>query len=479
MSAIPSTPLPPAPVRWRWLGLAALLAAEAMNLLDSTIVQVAAPVIHAELGGRVSDIQWFSAAYTLVFALLLITGGRLGDIWGRRRVFRVGVTGFGLASLACALAPSAGVLIAARVVQGAASAVVIPQTFGLILAMFEGRERARALGSIGPVMGLAAVSGPVLGGVLTHADLFGASWRAVFAVNLPLAAAVLVLAPLLVEDRAPRRAGLDPVGTALAALGTGLVVYPLIDTGTVASRPEWTWGSVAAGVAVLVGFGLHQRGRARRGRGPLIEVGLFAHAGFAWALATSTLFFAVTTGLMLVVVLHLQLGLGAGPLVAGLGLLPWSAGMAVASWVAGARLMPRYGTRLMFPGLAVLLAGVVAAVPAYQAAAGPGAFPWLGLAALGVAGVGIGLFSVPFFSAALARAGAQEAGSAAGLLNAVQQVGGTLGVAVLGGVFLHSGGGPGAAVQAAFWVAAGLLVATAAAAVSIERPVGRFRWFRR
>jgi MFS family permease len=145
------------------VGPAALLVAEAMNLLDSTIVQVAGPAIHADLGGPVSYIQWFSAAYTLAFALLLITGGRLGDIAGRRRVFRIGVTGFMLASLACALAPSAGMLIGFRVVQGAAAAVVIPQTFGLIRAMFDGDETAKALGGIGPVMGLAAICGPVLG----------------------------------------------------------------------------------------------------------------------------------------------------------------------------------------------------------------------------------------------------------------------------------------------------------------------------
>jgi MFS family permease len=168
------------PHRLRWAGLAVLLVAEAMNLLDSMIVQVAAPAIHADLAGPDSDIQWFSAAYTLPFAVLLVTGGRLGDIVGRKRVFLFGVTGFVVASACCALAPSAGVLIAARAVQGAAAALVIPQTFGLIRAMFDGSELSRALGSIGPVMGLAAVCGPVLGGVLTHADLFGSSWRSVF-----------------------------------------------------------------------------------------------------------------------------------------------------------------------------------------------------------------------------------------------------------------------------------------------------------
>jgi MFS family permease len=158
-----------------------------MGLLDATIVQVAAPTIHASLGGAVADVKWFSTAYTLPFAVLLITGDRLGDIIGRRRVFRLGVPGFRLGSAACALAPSAGVLIGLRVVRGIAAAAFIPQAMGLIRAMFTGRELPRALGTIGPVMGLAAVCGPVLGGLLIHADLLGSSWRAVFLVNLPLA----------------------------------------------------------------------------------------------------------------------------------------------------------------------------------------------------------------------------------------------------------------------------------------------------
>jgi MFS family permease len=146
--------------RWRSVALAALLVAEAMNLLDAMIVQVAAPVLHADLGGASSDIQWFSAAYTLPFAVLLITGGRLGDIVGRKRLFLAGVVRFTLASVACALAPTSADLIGARVVQGTAAALIIPQTFGLIRAMFEGYELAKALASIGPVMGLAAICGP-------------------------------------------------------------------------------------------------------------------------------------------------------------------------------------------------------------------------------------------------------------------------------------------------------------------------------
>ncbi|NUW31881.1 MFS transporter [Nonomuraea sp. SMC257] len=488
--------------RLRWAGLAALLVAEAMNLLDATIVTVAAPVVHADLGGDASAIPWFNAAYTLPFAVLLITGGRLGDLAGRRRVFALGVAGFALASAACALAPDVGTLIGLRAVQGAAAALVIPQTIGLIRTMFDGAELARAMGSIGPVMGLAAVAGPVLGAVLTHADLFGSSWRAAFLVNLPLAAAVLAAVPLLpgreAPDAADRKAAegtgaaahadagraasagaarprLDGTGTVLAALGTGLVVFPLIQ-GDATGGPARGWAMAVAGVALLVGFAFQQRRRARAGRAALVEASLFRDRGFPAALATSALFFAAMNGLSLVVVLEVQLGLGQDVLTAGLALLPWSAAMGIASWVAGARLVPRYGRRVMFAGLAVMLAGLAVTVIAYRSSATAGT---LGIVAAGlaVAGAGNGLFTTPFFTAALSRVRPHETGSAAGLLNAVQQAGSTLGTAVLGGAYLRAlTAGPGtehvSAGRWAFLLGAGLLAATAVAAalMRVARP---------
>lgn len=408
----------------RRAALAIVLAAEAMNVLDATITQVAAPAIHADLGGPASNIQWFGAAYTLPFAVLLITGGRLGDRYGRRRIFLIGVAGFALASLCCALAPDPAVLIAARVVQGAAAALVIPQTIGLIRAMFTGPALAAALGWNGPVVGLSAVTGPVLGAALTDAW----SWRAVFLVNLPVSVVILAVRRLLPEDRAAHPVRLDPQGTVLAAAGTGLVVHPLIT--------RWHWAEFAAGVAVLAGFGVHQRLR----RHPLVERSLFADRGFPAALVTSTLFFAVLTGLQLAVVLHLQLDEGRGVFETGLTLLPWSGGLAVSSYVTGRWLAPRFGRRTAFAGLALLLVDLTVG--------------WTTLPGLAIGGLGLGLFTVPFFTTALSRVRPHETGSAAGLLNAVQQLGATLGVAGLGTAFLHG--------YPVGWLAAGLVVATAA-----------------
>ncbi|GAA3785970.1 MFS transporter [Streptomyces coacervatus] len=453
----------PTAYRWRWLALTALLLGEAMNLLDATIVQVAAPAIHADLGGSVSGIQWFTTAYTLPFAVLLITGGRLGDIAGRKRLFVIGVAGFMLASAACAMAPSVVLLIAFRAVQGAAAAVIIPQTIGLIKTMFAGGELSKALGGIGPVMGLAAVCGPVLGGVLTHADLFGSSWRAAFLVNVPLSLAVLAISPRLRENRAPKRPALDLTGTLLAAAGTGLAVYPLIGA-DLSGLPLRSWAAIAAGLCLMAVFAVHQRRVAEAGRSPLVEPSLFAHRGFPAALVTSTTFFAVTNGLMTVILLQLQLGAGVGVLKAGLTLAPWSVGLAVASWIAGAHLVKRNGPRVMSLGLAVLMAGVLSAIAVYRTAeADAGSYPIPLLFALAVVGVGVGLFSPAFFTIALKRLQPQEIGSAAGLLNAVQQLGATLGVAVLGSVYLgsaHSGDAVAGlrAVQTAFWGAVVLVM---------------------
>jgi MFS family permease len=464
----PTRVVPSAPGH-RGLALAAVLTAEAMNLLDATIVQVAGPVIHSDLGGARSTIPWFSAAYTLAFALGLLTGARLGDIAGRRRVFRIGVVAFAAASLACALAPGAAALIALRASQGAAAAAVIPQTFGLIRAMYSGGELTRALGMIGPVMGLSAVLGPVLGGVITHADLFGSSWRAVFLVNLPLAAAVLAASAYLPEDRAPARPRLDPVGTVLAMAGTALFVCPLATGGPGPAG----WAVATAGAVILGVFVVHQRRAGRRGGAPLIEPALLRGRAFPAALATSTLFFAVMNGVMITVVLHLELGLHDGPLTAGLTLLPWSAGLAIGSWAAGTHLVTRYGTRVMHAGIAVLAIGLAGAVLAYRGAE-PGGYPAALPAALAVAGLGTGLFTPPFFSTALRGVGPQETGSAAGLLNAVQQLGGTLGVAVIGGVYLGAAGGARTAAQHALGAAAVILATTAVAAVTMTaRPAGR------
>ena len=408
--------------RWRWPALAALLVAEAMNLFDSTVMPVAGPAIRADLGAGESMLQWLTAGYTLPFALLLITGGRLGDIVGRRRVFVVGVLTFVACSALCAFAPNVAVLLAARAVQGASAALVIPQTFGLIRAMFAGTEVAKALGTVGPVMALSALCGPVVGGLLTDANVLGLGWRPVFLVNVPLGLAVLAVSPLILEDRSPARPRLDASGTLLASVGLGLLVFPLVE-GNDNGWPVWTWLCMALGLATLVLFALHQRGRTS----PLVEPGLFRGRSFPASLMGSLLFFAVMNGLVFVLVLFLELKQGRTPSSAALTLLPWSIGLGVGSLTAGAVLVPRFGPKVMLAGLLLVLTGLVGI-----------AFS-LTVVPLLVTGVGLGLFTVPFFGNALAGVAAHETGSASGLLNAVQQLGATIGFALLGTVFFRFG----------------------------------------
>ncbi|MFI7539080.1 MFS transporter [Streptosporangium sp. NPDC049376] len=403
----------------RWIALTGLLVAEAMNLLDSTITTVAAPVIRAGLYGTASDTQWIAAAYTLPFAVALVPGGRLGDIHGRRRLFVIGVCGFLLASTACTAAPTMTALLVARVVQGCFAGLVVPQTIGLIRAAFDGPALGRALSLIGPVMGLTSVAGPVLGGLITHADLAGLSWRAVFLVNVPLGLLTLVWARFLDEDRPARRPGLDVPGFLLSGAVAAAFVIPTINGGT-------SWVLLAAGFLGAAVLAAHVRRRGASGRDPVFEPSLFHDRGFPAALASSVLYFAVSTGVVFTVVLHVEDGLHRSVLASSLTVLPFSAGLAVSSLLAGQLLLPRTGPGLMFAGIVLLAAGLVwgVAVPS-----------WLP-AALGVSGLGGGLVTVPFFAVALSRVRPHETGSAAGLLNAVQQLGGTFGVAVLGGAYL-------------------------------------------
>ncbi|WP_405007638.1 MFS transporter [Kitasatospora purpeofusca] len=447
---------PPAPAgtpsagyRLRWAGLAVILAAEVMDLLDTTIVGVAAPAVRQDLGGSDAQIQWITASYTLAFAVLLITGGRLGDLFGRKRLFVLGATGFTVASVLCAAAPGAGTLVAARTVQGLFAALLIPQGLGLIKAMFPPKELGTAFGLFGPILGLSSVLGPTLGGYLTGADWFGLGWRAVFLINLPVGLlTVFAAGRILPADRATRTAAgagadagaaadartgrIDPVGVLVLGLAVLLLVYPLVQ-GRELGWPLWTFLSMAASVPTAWLFTVQQRGVLRRGGTPLIEPSLFGKRAFVSALATGLVFFAALSGLMLVFTLHLQLGLGWTPLHAGLSMIPLSIGVIVGAVLSGALLAPRYGRRVLHLGMVLAAAGALGLWATVDGASGLGS--WQLAPALALAGLGLGLIMAPFFDIALAGVEESETGSASGVLNAQQQLGGSMGVALLGTAF--------------------------------------------
>jgi EmrB/QacA subfamily drug resistance transporter len=426
--------------RLAWLALAVVLIAEVMDLLDTTIVGVASPAIRDDLGGTYASIQWLAAAYTLSFAVALITAARLGDLYGRRRLFVIGVIGFTLSSAACALAQNPGQLIGFRLVQGIFAALLIPQGFGLIRAAFPPDQLVKAFGFFGPVMGLSAVIGPVLGGALVDADLFGTGWRMIFLINLPLGIAALTGAIMFLrEDKSRHAERLDLLGTGIATAGAFLLVYPLVQ-GRELGWPGWIFGCLAAGVLLFALLGWHMVASKRRGGDPLVMPSLFKKRSFSSALLVGLLFFAGMSGLMLALTLYFQIGLGFSALRAGLTMAPWPLGVAIGAGLAMGVLVPKLGKYVIVLSALVMALGTAGAwLTLHLAGSGVSSLDFA--PALLVAGIGMGGVVVPFFDIALGDVDDAEVGSASGLLNAVQQLGGSVGVAVLTTVFVAMLGG--------------------------------------
>jgi len=440
-----------APARLRqptWSGFAVVLAAMIMNITDSTIVNVAAPSIQRDLSMSTSALEWIAAAYTLAIAVGLLTGGRLGDMFGRKRMLMIGLTGFVLSSAACAFAWSSESLIAARVIQGLSAAALTPQCFGLIRDIFPPAQMGKAFAALGPVIGLSTVAGPVVAGLLIKADLFGTDWRALFLINLPVGAFALLVGARVLPSGAPRRNGLrlDVMGTMLMALASFLIVFPLVD-GRSLGWPAWIFGLLAAAVPVLIAFGMQQRRRIRRDRSPLIELSVLRKRSYVSGIVFVLVFFGTVVGFGLTVGLFLQVGLGYSPMTAGL----YSAGLAVGAFLGsgvGAWAATAVGRPILHIGLAIMAAGTAVLYFSLRAVEGG---VGVGVVAPGLAvfGFGMGMIFVPLFSIIMGEIDDHEVGSASGLLESLQQLGASLGVAVLATLFFGKirleDGGPAAA----------------------------------
>ncbi|MEV0717362.1 MFS transporter [Asanoa sp. NPDC050611] len=428
----PHTPEADLPRPRRWLGLFAILAATIMNLLDTTVVNVGAPAIQASLGGSYTSLQWIAASYTLALAVGLLTGGRLGDMFGRRRVLLVGVVGFVAASLACAVAWSPESLIVARVVQGLFAAVMIPQGFGLLRDLFPPHEIGKAFGAFGPIIGFSTILGPVVAGALIDADLFGTSWRMVFAINLPLGIFALLAgrAALPKATRPRNRTRLDVTGAVTAAVGMVLLVYPLVQ-GREQGWPLWMFAMAAAAVPVFAAFAIRQHRRAGSGRDPLVELTVFKRRSYTSGVLFVIVFFGAIAGFSLAVGMFLQLVLGYSPMKASLTMSAWAVGAFIGSGF-GSTMRNRLGRRILHIGLGLMLVGIAALYPVFQIA-GVGALELLG--PLLVYGVGMGMIFVPLFDIIMGDVRDHEVGSASGMLESLQQLGAALGVAVLGTIF--------------------------------------------
>jgi EmrB/QacA subfamily drug resistance transporter len=426
----------------KWTILALVLAAECMDLLDGTIVNVAAPTIHARLHAGAASLQWIIGGYALAFAAGLIGGGRLGDIYGRRRLFILGALGFVGASAACAFSVSPAMLIVCRLVQGTAAAALIPQGLGIVREVFAADELQGAFAVFGPVIGLSAVLGPIIGGALVALNAFGTGWRLIFFVNLPLGLiAALGAARLMPESRAPKPPSLDVAGALLAAAGMGLLVYPLIQ-GRSAGWPAWTYLMMAGSVLALGLLAVWDRRVRRRGRDPLVETSIFRHRSYGAGLASILVFFAGMSGVLLVLTLFLQLGEHFSAIHAGLTLVPFAAGSATGAALAGALLAPRFGRAVLQLACLLLAVGVVC-VRQTILAHGLHTSSLDLIAPQLVVGCGIGMMISPLFDFILAAVTDAEVGSASGVLNAVQQLGGAVGIATVGTLFFstlgHSG----------------------------------------
>ncbi|MFE1287321.1 MFS transporter [Streptomyces sp. NPDC058751] len=435
----------PAPYRWRWAALFVILAAEVMDLIDAVVTNIAGPSMRADLGGNASTLQWLAASYTLSMAVGLVTGGRLGDIHGRRTMFLVGAAGFTVGSLLCAISVSPGMLIGARVVQGLFGAVMLPQGLGMIKEMFPPKESQKAFGMFGPVMGLSAVCGPILAGWLVDADYFGTGWRMIFLINLPLgAAAILGAVRFLPRGRSESKPRLDIPGMILVSLAALLLIFPLVQ-GREYDWPAWTFVMMGASAVVFAAFALYESRRSRAGQDPLVVPSLFRKRGFSGGMVLGLVFFSAMQGFMLVFNLYTQIGLGYSPLKAGLVMVPWSGGMIVGFGVAQA--VVRFGRTVLQAGALVMALGVFGVWLTLDQV-GSGVGPWQLLPSLLVTGIGMGLLMAPFFDIVLASVEQHETGSASGTMTAVQQLGGAFGVAVLGTVFFGLlGGGIAAAVD--------------------------------
>ncbi|MFJ3672199.1 MFS transporter [Streptomyces sp. NPDC090106] len=423
--------------RRRWIALAIVMTAAFMDLVDVTIVNIAIPSIQAEAGASVSQIQWITAGYALAFAAGLITGGRLGDIHGRKRLFLLGVGGFTLASALCGFAANPEMLVAARLLQGGMAALMVPQVLSIVHATFPAEERGKVFGLFGAIVGLGAVSGPLLGALLTQWDILGLEWRPIFLINLPVGIAALFLGSRYIdESRAPRAMKLDLVGVALVTLGLLMLLYPLT-RGRELGWPLWGYASMAGALVVFSALVAYEKHKTARDGSPLIELSLFRVKSFAAGVAVQTVFGIGLGIFFLVWTLYMQVGLGWRPLKAGLTGVPFSIAVSTAAGLSVQKLVPRLGGRTVLQTGALTMAAGVALYLWEAERYGAAIAPWQMALPLVVMGLGMGLIFAPLTDMVLSGVPREHAGSASGLINTMQQMGNALGLGLVSVVFFN------------------------------------------
>jgi EmrB/QacA subfamily drug resistance transporter len=409
--------------------LAVVLLADVLDLMDSTITNIAAPAIVRDLGGGESLIKWLGASYALAMGVLLVVGGRLGDRFGKRRMFLIGIAGFTLASLGCGLAAGPAMLIAGRLLQGGFGALLIPQGIGILISTFSREQQPRAFTAFGPVLGASAVLGPIAAGFLISADIAGLTWRPIFLINIVLGSAGFLAAfRILPRDEPASAVPIDGLGSGLLGASMFALIYGLID----GSTDGWTALPIlclAGGAVLLAGFGVRQRMAAD----PLILPSLLANRGFTAGLLLGLAFFAALNGLAYVISLFFQTALGLSPRAAAIALCPMMIGIIIAAFVCRP-LVGRLGRVLVITGLGITLAGA-AGLWATVLAQGTGVSVWALAPSILVLGAGMGTCISSIYDVAIGDVAPAEAGSASGALSAVQQLAAAIGSAVVTTVY--------------------------------------------
>jgi EmrB/QacA subfamily drug resistance transporter len=453
-----------------WIGLAVLLTAIFVATLDSFIVFVAIPSISSDLGATFSQIEFVVAGYTLTFALGLITSGRMGDRFGRRRMFLIGFAAFTIASGLCGLAPTASSLVLFRILQGFAGAVLAPQVLALIRVTFVSpRDRATAFAWMGVAIGMGGVLGQVLGGFVVSADILGLHWRPVFLINLPVGLCALLVAPFVLdESRAAGVQRLDLVGAALSSLGLGMLLFPLIE-GREAGWPAWSLITLVSSIAVLALFMAHQHRKTLDGSTPLVDTGLFRDRAFPVGLVLVLLFYGTISPFILSYSYLTQIGFNLSPMKSAIYFSPMAITFVITNLSVG-----RFGgtdaRRTLFAGAVLAAAGTLLSYAACALIPAASFTPAYVIPGLIVLGIGQGLFMTPVVNAVLTEIPDAHTGAASGVLNTAQRVGNAMGVAILEipffaalGLSQHDGLPPAEAYTSAFasvaaWLAAVLVI---------------------
>jgi MFS family permease len=452
----------------RWWVLAIVVAAQFMFGVDAFIVNVAIPTIAVALHASPAQIESVIAIYLIAYATLVITGGRLGDIYGTKNVFLAGVLGFTVTSLWCGLSQSGLELITARLAQGATAALMVPQVLATLHLLFSDGARSRAFGIYGIVLGLAGAAGYLLGGVLVTSDLAGLGWRPVFFVNVPFGL-IIMAAAWKIMPSVPRRRGtrLDISGAIVLFSGLLCLIGPLL-FGHDVQWAAWIWLVMAAGVVIIAAFLALERSVARRGGMPLIDLSLLSDAAFMRGLGAAFCFFFANLSFYLVMTMFMQKGLHIPPLHAGLVFLPLSLTFVIASRHSAARARHR-GTRVLIEGCAVQIAGLAVLALLVASLKAPSAI-WLALT-LALFGYGQGLVMAPLSSAVLSTVKPSSAGSGAGMYGTTAQIANAAGIAAIGAAFF--------AIEAAASARLALFAALALFALSIIACVVFLSWMRR